>query len=69
MTAAARVETQYATRRPWVPAPAWALRLALSAAATDSLLLPDADVRPAVPEKSGFRFTHATAEEAVAAAV
>jgi len=57
-------------RRPfWVPAPAWALRLVLSAAATDSLLLPDADVRPAVLEKSGFRFTHATAEEAVAAAV
>ena len=23
MSAAARVETQYATRRPWVPAPAW----------------------------------------------
>ena len=23
MTAAARVETQYATRRPWVPAPTW----------------------------------------------
>ena len=53
----------------WVPAPAWALRLALSAAATDSLLLPDADVRPTVLENSGFRFTHPTAAEAVAAAV
>lgn len=53
----------------WLPAPAWALRLALSASATDSLLLPDADVRPAVLERSGFRFTHETAEEAVAAAV
>lgn len=53
----------------WVPAPAWALRLVLSAAASDSLLLADADVRPAVLERSGFRFTHPTAEEAVAAAV
>ena len=50
----------------WVPAPAWALRFALGDAA-DSLLLPDADVRPLVLERSGFRFTHATATEAVAA--
>lgn len=57
-------------RRPfWLPAPAWALRIALSAAATDSLLLPDADVRPTVLERFGFRFTHRTAQEAVAAAV
>ncbi|MEV8251418.1 TIGR01777 family oxidoreductase [Microbacterium sp. NPDC076768] len=52
----------------WLPAPAWALRLALGDAA-DSLLLPDADVRPQVLERSGYRFTHATAEEAVAAAI
>ena len=52
----------------WVPAPAWALRFALGDAA-DSLLLPDADVRPLVLERSGFRFTHATATEAVAAAL
>ena len=59
-----------AMHRPfWLPAPAWALRLALSAAAADSLLLSDADVRPTVLEKSGFRFTHPTVQEAVASAV
>lgn len=52
----------------WLPAPAWALRLALSSAA-DSLLLSDADVRPTVLEKTGFRFTHTTVEEAIGAAV
>ncbi len=52
----------------WLPAPAWALRWALGDAA-ESLLLPDADVRPQVLERSGFRFTHATAAEAVAAAL
>lgn len=52
----------------WLPAPAWALRLALGPAA-DSLLLGDADVRPEVLERSGFRFRHATAAEAVAAAI
>lgn len=52
----------------WLPAPAWALRLALGDAA-DSLLLPDADVRPQVLERSGFEFTHRTAAEAVAAAL
>jgi uncharacterized protein (TIGR01777 family) len=52
----------------WLPAPAWALRIALGDAA-ESLLLPDADVRPQVLERSGFRFTHATAAEAVASAL
>ncbi len=52
----------------WVPAPAWALRFRPRRRA-DSLLLPDADVRPLVLERSGFRFTHATATEAVAAAL
>lgn len=52
----------------WLPAPAWALRLALGEAA-DSLLLGDADVRPEVLERSGFRCRHATAAEAVAAAI
>lgn len=57
-------------RRPfWLPVPAWALRLALSSAAADSLLLNDAHVRPAVLEDSGFRFAHRTAVEAVAAAI
>ncbi|MEU4015652.1 TIGR01777 family oxidoreductase [Microbacterium sp. NPDC028030] len=52
----------------WLPAPAWALRLTLGDAA-ESLLLPDADVRPAVLERSGFRFLHPTAADAVAAAL
>ncbi|MDQ0725313.1 TIGR01777 family oxidoreductase [Microbacterium sp. W4I20] len=53
----------------WLPAPTWALRLALSAAAADSLLVSDADVRPTVLEKTGFHFTHPTAAEAVHSAV
>ncbi|MBO0979166.1 TIGR01777 family oxidoreductase [Microbacterium sp. SD291] len=53
----------------WLPAPTWALRLALSRDATDSLLVADADVRPSALEASGFAFTHRTAEEAVAAAL
>ena len=52
----------------WLPAPQWALRLGLGDAA-ESLLLPDADVRPEGLEQSGFRFSHRTAAEAVAAAV
>lgn len=52
----------------WLPAPAWALRFGLGAAA-DSLLLSDAEVRPAALERSGFRFTHTTAREAVDASV
>ena len=57
-------------RRPfWLPAPTWALRLALSSAAADSLLVADADVRPAALERSGFVFTHSTAQQAVDAAL
>lgn len=57
-------------RRPfWLPAPKWALRSVLSRAATDSLLLSDADVRPAALERSGFRFMHTTAQTAVDAAL
>lgn len=52
----------------WLPVPAWALRLALGDAA-ESLLLPDADVRPQVLERTGFLFTHPTATEAVEAAL
>jgi uncharacterized protein (TIGR01777 family) len=52
----------------WLPVPAWALRLALGDAA-ESLLLPDADVRPQVLERTGFGFTHRTAAEAVDAAL
>ncbi len=53
----------------WLRAPTWALRLALSRAATDSLLVSDADVRPAALESTGFTFSHPTAESAVAAAI
>lgn len=57
-------------RRPFlVPAPAWALRLALGADAADSLLLSDAQVAPTALEESGFTFTHRTVEEAVDAAL
>ncbi|MCZ4300919.1 TIGR01777 family oxidoreductase [Microbacterium oxydans] len=52
----------------WLPAPAWALRLALGDAA-ESLLLPDADVRPRVLERGGFEFAHPTVAQAVAAAL
>jgi uncharacterized protein (TIGR01777 family) len=57
-------------RRPfWLPAPTFALRLALSAAAADSLLVSDADVCPAALEASGFTFRHRTAESAVDSAL
>lgn len=53
----------------WLPAPSFALRLALSASAADSLLLSDADVRPTALEGSGFEFRHTTAQQAVDAAL
>ncbi|PRI11407.1 TIGR01777 family oxidoreductase [Leucobacter massiliensis] len=57
-------------RRPYLlPAPAPALRLALGRDAADALLLADARVRPAALTRSGFEFTHRTAEAAVAAAL
>jgi uncharacterized protein (TIGR01777 family) len=57
-------------RRPfWLPVPTFALRLALSAAAADSLLVSDADVRPTVLETTGFSFVHRTPESAVDAAL
>ncbi|MTE23236.1 TIGR01777 family oxidoreductase [Microbacterium sp. ZXX196] len=56
--------------RPYLlPAPAWALRVGLGRDAADSLLLADAAVRPAALLDSGFSFAHATATEAIAAAV
>lgn len=56
--------------RPFgVPAPAFALRAALGQDAADSLLLCDADVRPVELQRTGFEFTHPTAEEAVRAAL
>ena len=59
-----------AMHRPfWLPAPEWGLKLALGRDATESLLTADADVRPAVLERTGFAFTHRTVEEAVAVAL
>lgn len=56
--------------RPFVvPAPGFALKLVLGADATEGLLTTDAAVLPNVLTESGFRFAHATVEEAVDAAV
>lgn len=56
--------------RPYVlPAPAWALRLALGADMADALLLSDMHVVPRALLESGFAFRHATVDEAVASAV
>ncbi len=56
-----------AMHRPYLlPAPAWALRTALGDAA-DSLLLPDADVRPRALIDSGFVFAHETYQQALTA--
>lgn len=56
--------------RPFVVrAPAWGLRLALGADATEALLTSDADVVPAALTASGFTFRQSTVEDAVAAAV
>lgn len=58
-----------AMRRPFfVPAPAFALKLALGDAAK-SLLLADACVSPSVLLDSGFEFRHTTVEAAIAAAL
>lgn len=59
-----------ALNRPFaLRAPAFALRAALGRAMADGLLLANAHVVPRVLEASGFTFTHATVEAAVAAAV
>lgn len=56
--------------RPYVvPAPEFALRLALGDATAGSLLLADADVKPRVLEDSGFEFVHPTAQAAIQAAL
>lgn len=56
--------------RPYlVRAPRRALELALGRDATASLLTCDANVRPALLERSGFEFTHPTVDDAVAAAL
>ncbi len=56
--------------RPYVvPAPKWALRLALGRDAADSLLLSDANVAPEALLESGFEFEHPTVQRAVASAL
>jgi uncharacterized protein (TIGR01777 family) len=59
-----------AMHRPfWLRAPEWAVKVALSTDATESLLTADADVRPRVLERSGFEFRHPTIGQAVEAAL
>ena len=56
--------------RPFlVRAPVWGMKLALGTDATEAILTSDAHVVPQALEESGFVFTHATVEEAVADAV
>ena len=53
----------------WLPAPVFALNLALSADATESLLTSDARVDPARLRHSGFAFQHSTPSEAIRASL
>ncbi|MEH3088215.1 MAG: TIGR01777 family oxidoreductase [Microbacterium arborescens] len=56
--------------RPYlVRAPEWGLRLVLGRDATEALLTNDTDVVPEVLHESGFTFTHARVEDAIAAVV
>lgn len=56
--------------RPYVlRAPVWGMKLVLGPDATEALLTTDAHVVPDALTASGFAFTHATVEDAVAAAV
>lgn len=56
--------------RPYVlRAPDWAVRMALGADATEALLTNDVLLSPTVLTSTGYRFTHPTVEDAVAAAV
>lgn len=50
-------------------APVWGMKLVLGADATEAILTADAHVVPEALEKSGFVFSSATVEDAVAAAV
>lgn len=56
--------------RPYLlPAPTWALRLAIGHEAADSLLLADTTVIPEVLTRTGFQFTAHTARQAIDAAL
>ncbi|WP_157009034.1 TIGR01777 family oxidoreductase [Agromyces laixinhei] len=60
----------HALHRPFlVPVPKWALELVVGRDVTESVLTPDADVIPAVLEKTGFAFRYRTAREATRAAL
>lgn len=55
-------------RRPFLlPAPSFALKVALGRDASESLLLADARVQPAVLTETGFQFVHTTALAAIRA--
>lgn len=57
-------------RRPfWLPAPEFALKLALSADASESLLTSDARVEPHRLLQSGFEFLHTTPNAAIHASI
>ncbi len=59
-----------AMKRPFlIPAPEFALNLALGRDATESLLTADARVLPQALTESGFIFTHETPSEAISEAV
>lgn len=53
-------------RRSWLPAPAWALRLAFGEMA-DAVLLSGQRAVPRAAERAGFWFTHVDLDEALAA--
>jgi uncharacterized protein (TIGR01777 family) len=56
--------------RPFlVRAPEWGMKLVLGRDATEAILTSDMHVVPEVLERSGFRFSHETVDQAVAAAV
>ncbi|HUH53242.1 MAG TPA: TIGR01777 family oxidoreductase [Microbacteriaceae bacterium] len=57
-------------RRPFlIPAPRFALHMALGKDATQSLLTSDAEVLPKVLENSGFEFLHDTPKSAITASL
>jgi len=63
-------ELAHALHRPYLlPAPNWALRLALGRDAADSLLLSDARVVPEALTRSGFEFRQPTARAAIGRAL
>jgi len=63
-------ELAHRLHRPYIlPAPSWALRLALGRAASDSLLLSSVDAVPRVLAGTGYSFRHHSAVAAIATAL